>query len=336
MPLSEKEKEQLLELFCKNDLRQVLTAKRKELIRIMNAKDRDDLIANQDYTQYYNWLVELAQDVEEIDLQKPVNYQARQALLLLLEKNADGDIEKINAARRLIRDKIVSRWEKEEDKDIYQKGVELLEEWIHFFISYTNQSAPSINNTYRGMLSVDFTAKQIKMEKDSINLVAKLVYSYLKMQRVTSFYDKENIGWGDEFKEKIFTYTNKSYALIQIVERKIFEDDPDKNYCFREYDAYKRSIDSFTQAYNVKNVKPHLLFLISNPDMAKEYIIGPSGNTPPKMKLWVEEIKDKQFVVLHTKLPNEQLKIAIQKAVAKFMTFRDELIQNYLDSICAN
>jgi hypothetical protein len=336
MPLSDTEKAQLLGLFCKHTVEQIHANKRNELIRIMNVTNRDELIANQDYNQYYNWLVDLARDVEEINVQAPVNYQAKQALLLLMEKNTDGDPEKFDAAKQMIQEKIASQWKAQDDIDIYLKGVELLQEWIHFFISYTNQDVPSINNTYKGMIAVDFPGKQIRKEKDSVNLIAKLVYSYLKMQRVTTFYDKEDIGWGDEFKEKIFKYTNRSYALIQIVERKIFVDDPDKNYCFREYEAYKASIDNFARSYKIGNVKPHMLFLISNPDFSKDFVIGPSGITPTKMQVWVKEIKDKQFAVLHTKLPNEELKITIQKAVAKFMTFRDEFFKNYLDSVCPN
>ncbi len=332
MPLEENDKIAILGVFCRNTLADVRGAKKGEFLRIMRVADRDELIRNGDFTCYYNLLTEICEDVEDLQASGSMTIMVKKALLLLSDKKAAGDVEAFLAAKVMISSKLMPGWN-DDIRELYQTGVGMLEEWIHFFISYTNQSAPASIRLYRKIISNDLLYDEIKRDEQRINLIARLLYTYLRMERSTSFYDKEGIDWGEGFQKKIFDYTKSSYAFIQIVETKIFEQDPPNNYCYKEYDNYKRSIEAFCQDHGLAGISPQLLFLVSNPELTPRYRFEPAGDVGVPVVKWVEDIYATEYKTLHRKLSNSELKLMIQKAVLDCKAYRKTFFRNYVDAI---
>jgi len=80
-----------------------------------------------------------------------------------------------------------------------------------------------------------------------MNLVVALLFKLFKAQRLRTFYDKEVLDWSDDSKAKIFDFSSRTYAFVQLVETEIFERKEEENYCFREYRSYCDSISTFSQ-----------------------------------------------------------------------------------------
>jgi len=333
MPMTQNEKISLLGVFCANTSTSLaLPDAKNSILAIMNATNWEALTANTAFNGWYGHLEELLINIEQLQTAGFSGaLQARKALQLLSDKKDKGDPEEFDACKTLIQCKLMTAWE-ENIRKLYQKGVEMLENWIHFFISYTNQSAPGVNRAYKKMISNEIPYQEIKQFEQERNLIGRLISRYVKMQRVSAFYDKDALAWGNEWRERILNFASTTYGFIQIVETEMFVQDPPKNVCLTEYETYKKSIEGLCADRALGNVQPVFYFLISNPDKLPNFRFEPAG-LHECMKRWVEHIYKVQYATLYKNLSNGQLRQKIQEAAFECKNYQKQLFSKYVESI---
>lgn len=332
MSLTDDQKKNILDLFCGSTHAEITGAGKARLIKLMGAKDRDELTSNPEYNSYFSCLEELLLEIERIMGVDDPPRQVRQALTLLSVKKKKLRNELFPGLMKLIDQKLVPRWPANL-QTAYSQGREMVAEWIHVFVSYTNQSAPGVNNGYKDMLLYEFRDSLFQQYKDEVNLMAGLIYEYFALQKLNVFYDKKDLFIGDRFEEKLDTIGSKSFVFSQFIEAKIFTGDPEKNYCFKEYDTYSKNITALVKDRRLNGVKPFLIFFISNPEKETPYDFKPANLDDEEFEPWVKDIEDNIYIMIYAKLPNERLKIEMQKAAQRVLTYRTDLFSSFLNSI---
>jgi hypothetical protein len=332
MSLTDVQKEKILQLFCRSTHAEISGAGKTKLLTIMGAKNRDDLTSNSEYNSYFSGLEELLLETERIAAEGDLPRQVRQSLSLLSARKRKLNKEMFEALMKLIDQKLGPQWPANL-QTAYSQGREMVAEWIHVFVSYTNQSAPGVNNGYKDMLLYEFRDSLFQQHKDDFNLMAGLIYEYFALQKLNVFYDKKDLFIGDRFKEKLEDLGSKSFVFTQFIEAKIFNGDPPKNYCYKEYDTYSKNITKLLEGRGINDFKPLLIFLISNPEKQNPYDFVPAGLDEEEYKTWIKDIEDNQYLTIYAKLPNEELKIELQKAAKRVLEFRTNLFSTFLNSI---
>jgi len=331
MPLEQREKDKILSVFCKNTCAEISGPAKTEFLRIMRVPGWEELTKNAAFNAYYSLLEELLKLIEELQAIEPGGLRLKKTLELLSEKKTGGEADEINAFKKLVEEKLLPFWG-DGLIDLYHKGVAILEEWDNFFISYTNQSAPGVNRTYKKIISEEVSREELREYGQTVNLIGKVLHAHLKVQRATSFYDKVALHWSDEWRSKIFQYTKSSFAFIQVIETEIFGQDPPNNVCFSEYESYKESIENFCTDHGLPDIKPKFYFLICNPEKKKDFRFEPAEDIP-KLQSWVDHIRETQFETLYKELTKSQLRQKIQEAVLESKAYRKELFRNYVNAI---
>ena len=334
MPLTPIEQNDLLEIFCRHSSESLKgPAAKLELLHIMKAANWEVLTNNATFNACYAKLEEMLLSIEHILSFPATATQLKRALQSLSEKRDKVEQDEFKAYITMMKKKLWPNWDQPAIVS-FTKGLQLLSQWIHFFISYTNQSAPGINRTYKKIISNDLPQQVIRQYEQERNLMGRLIDRYVRMQRASSFYDKDDIAWSDEWEEKITDFTQSSYAFIQIIETEMFEHDPPENICYTEYETYKQSIQQLSTAHALEDIKPKFFFLVSNPDKQEKFRFEPLGRSlTSAVEEWVNLIYRVQYATLYRNLSNSQLKQKIQEAALECKEYKKALLNKYIESI---
>jgi len=331
--MTEKEKkDKLFQLFSQKDHDAAIIAKQQDIFTIMDVKNAQELSDDFLYTNFYQKIIAYKKRVEEIQA-KP-NGQVGDALDFLKDSNK-GNSDNYIYALKLIEDHLVPGWD-EKSKEKFQTGKSLIVEWVYFFLSYTNKSAPAINNIFKDMLLIELPATEFDKEKEEKNLMAKLIYNSFSVQKVYPFYDKVNIELGDKWKKEIFGFTKKSYALCQFIEIEMFADKVEMNYCFQEYFSYKKSMLEFFKRHGIDEVEPLTIYILKNPENSKDFKFEPVGDVEDEISEWIKDIKKTQFISsVYKMMPNQEFRDTIQLAGSKIGKWRQTILDKYLKNLKA-
>jgi len=334
MPLTPTEQDDLLRIFCMHTSESIKGPTAKlEFLRIMRAANWEALTNNASFNSWYAKLEEILLNLEHILSFPNTATQLKRALQLLSEKRDKVGPDEFKAYITMMKAKLWPNWD-QPAKDSFTKGLQLLSQWIHFFISYTNQSAPGINRTYKKIISNDLPQQVIRQFEQERNLMGRLIDRYVRMQRASSFYDKDDIAWSDEWEEKITDFTQSSFAFIQIIETEMFEHDPPQNVCYTEYETYKQSIQHLSTTHALEDIKPKFFFLVSNPDKQEKFRFEPLGRPlTSAVEEWVDLIYKVQYATLYRNLSNSQLKQKIQEAASECKEYKKALLNKFIESI---
>jgi len=325
------QKDALANLFCRYSYADFIQSNYMEVLSIMRVNTPQDLTSIDGYSNFFKSVSDIAEEVSRIEKQNEQETQVKSAIKFLRQKYNDANEEMVAIAKKIIEARIFNTWSEDNQKR-FKTLEKLLTEWGHFFISYTNSSTPVVNNMFKKLLNDELDPSDIRKNKNRVNLIAKVLYKYFKMNRLEVFYDKEDIDWSDDFKDKIFSYCSKSFAFVQFIETEIFQQSQYNNYCYREYDTYCQAINAFAQQNNLQTLKPSYFFIISNPANEKTYNFEPAGLLEPALKQWATLAKEKQFVTIHQGTRSPELRREVQKAAAKIVEIKEKLLADYLNS----
>ena len=75
---------------------------------------------------------------------------------------------------------------------------------------------------------------------DEANIVADIIVSILKDEKVSCFFDKTSIRTGDHLKSHIRPAIQKAFVFIQLVQTGTF--DTDQNWCYLEYRMFSEHL----------------------------------------------------------------------------------------------
>ncbi|MEO6230428.1 MAG: hypothetical protein ABJB11_13735 [Ferruginibacter sp.] len=331
--MTENQKRDFLELFCKYAPGDIISTRQADILMIMDVKDPAELATLNGYCEYYKQLSDIAVNVEKINAHDTQEKQVKYAIEFFKKQITAVDNSLLIATDMMIKARCFPNWN-DENRNRYATGRGLIIDWIHLFISYTNSSKPAINITYRNLLKNQLGTPYFNRNKDDMNLIAALLYKFFKAERMNTFYDKEEIGWSDEWKDKIFPYAAKSIAFVQFIELEAFHGTSANNYCYKEYVSYMDSITAFSKSNNLQVFKPIFFFIISNPTKSEKFSYKPANleNDDLKLNTWAEFIKDKQYITLHEKMTDGELRIKIQEAANKIVVAKKEVFDNFLNS----
>lgn len=329
--MTEEQKNNFLEFFGKYPLSEILSSRQNQILIVMGVAEPDQLSGIEGYGEYYKIVTDIAGMMEKIAKLESADMQTKDAISFVGEKLKTANTDSVVAADKLIRSRLFIHWD-EKNQERYTTGKKLLLDWIHFFISYTNSSMPSINNTYKSLLRSQLGTTYINNNKEKMNLMAALLYKFFKTQKMNTFYDKEKIDWSEDFKKIIFTYTQKSFAFVQFIEPDIFYGTNADNYCYQEYKSYLKSVADFADKNKLKDFAPVFFFIISNPSNSREYKYRPANLEDAELNTWADYIKDNQYVTLHAKMTDEELELQIQKASYKIVELKKTVFRSFLNS----
>lgn len=326
------QKAALLELFVKWTPGEIV-ANPDNILLTMGVQQPAELNTMDGYGEYYKLLWDKASGLEKISNLTHQSLQVKEAISYLGNTIKERNKDAIAAVDRIIHDRLIPKWD-QQHKEKYSTGRQLLSDWIHFFISYTNSSRPGINNTYRSLLKTQLGSDYVNSNREKMNLVAALLYKFFKTQRMNTFYDKEEIEWSDDFKDVMFSYAAKAFAFVQFVEPDIFYGSSDTNFCYKEYMSYTKSIAEFSQANQLQDIEPVYFFIVSNPANAKEYKFKPANldEDAPELGKWADIVKARQYVTLHTKMTDAELQIKVQEASSKMVEMKKRMIEKFMNS----
>lgn len=165
-----------------------------------------------------------------------------QLFSLLWGKKIGLKIEELGILHDLIKDSFYTVWSNK-DKKLYNKGYEIMTSWKDYFLSYTRKSLPATNNDFKKLVAHHLPAKARSVSIDDENLLAKLIAKCLSENNLDGFFDCDDLKTGETIGTKIFEYCDKTFALVQLLEKPSFK--PiigGKNWCFEEYSAFKSKL----------------------------------------------------------------------------------------------
>ncbi len=124
--------------------------------------------------------------------------------------------------------------------DKYKLGIEMIDEWVDFFLSYTNRDQPELNTSYSPDLEKSFKRQEWNDSYDKTNFLAKLIIKYIKTYNsLNAFFDQESMVNGDDLNASIFKYCEKTFAFAQLVEPIGLAFQHNKtNWCYDEYSHF--------------------------------------------------------------------------------------------------
>jgi hypothetical protein len=192
-----------------------------------------------------------------------------------------------------------------EMKKKFDDGVQFLEKKISYFCSYTTKGLPELNSNYEetvvGVFGVNKHKEEDKWKR--INYVAKLIVRYLNnLGNHNYFFDRDKLVNGDEIKTQIYDYCERAAAFVILAQQETFNDigveQGEYNWCFAEYEQYKKSnTDRLLIVYKIPGISRPLVGdgrirewfdYLSNPNAILNSEIAPDAKSA-EIKLLVQK-----------------------------------------------
>jgi len=279
------------------------------------------------YNSFYCGLKEEQKNIELI-LENPVEMIQVKNLLtrLLLLKRASEQQDRKLIFNELIHAAIEydGLWAKNQEAiKKYKEGASMIDEWVDFFLSYTNRDQPEVNNTFDKVLKKIFKKKEWNDNVEELNMLAKLLVRYLKQRgQLNVFFDQQSMICGDNIEDKVNDYCTKTFSFAQLIQWQALANDADKkNWCFHEYSTFDKN--------NINKEKGLFFFKIYDvPDDPQDV-----KNIPITWRPWVQQALTTVNVVIPKDLESSKLREKCGEVADQILSVRDNIINKYLASI---
>lgn len=325
MKLTGRLQEKLIELFACYSIDEI-KENSGELLKEKIGEDNYRKITEiQEYNEFYVKLKELREKLElELDIDEDIQ-QVKNCLKLLHEKRKESRKD-FQLLEKLIREGIYkSNWNQAQ-KDYFDFGIEMIDRWKDYFLSYTNRNKHETNNYFRKIIRSVFGSTFFNDNKEKFNCVAHLIVKYLKEDGLEGFFDKHDIDYGNEWEEKIIKNCKAVYAFVQLVEKPIFihkEDGP--NWCHKEFETFTRRIEETERERGLSTHNRHFFIL-----MYTKEEISPA-NLHHDHRNWESKITKTQYINDLAAMDERKIRFEIGK-FAKFIIFtREQLLTDYCE-----
>ena len=280
------------------------------------------------YAEEYNRVKTAKQKIEHIE-QKYSQQHGDQALqcLCLLKELRTGTVDPSHefvVTRDLIQRTLYARWPKP-DQDLFDERRRVFDQWVDFFLSYTNRDASATNNRYKSLISAQFGWPR-KAEVLARNQVAKVIAKFLEQHSLRGFVDYNNMQCGDEIEDKIIEYCRTAIAFVQLVEDEALREPPPPkaNWCHKEHFA-------FTQAklpVQEGQVQANRRFFV----LAGGRELAAPENMGEAYREWFQDMSSRLDIVIDSVnvKPWDNLKLEVRKVARQILTARAQLIDSML------
>jgi hypothetical protein len=202
--------------------------------------DYEELARGSAYATAYTYLDQMRRRIDQISDRQSGNptAQSRQALALLKSYRKENRFEDIQVCSDLIRGALLPTWGPAERRE-FDEGAAFLQEFVDYFLSYSNRNAELINGRFRRAFSRS-TRDLVRELETKVNLVALQIVGLLKNDNgLAGFYDADQVKLGDAIKDSIFAGAGSAIVFVQLVVRPmLIKPTSEENWCFREYRVY--------------------------------------------------------------------------------------------------
>jgi hypothetical protein len=315
-------KEKLIVLFAANTIEEIEESNGERLKQAFGINDSRQLFENIDFNSYYELLKTLSSQLETIASETKGREQVKDCLRWIREEKDNENPENIGIISRLIRERFYKKKWNQSEKKYFDHGVEMLEKWKDFFLSYTNRNSTETNSDFEDILDHVFKS-DFQDNREKMNYLAKLIAHYLvNFEGLTAFYDKDVITCGDIIKEKIFHHCTSVFAFVQLVEPIIFSYSKNqKNWCFEEFNKFDRWLDNSGQTRDNR----YYFFLTESKDR-----VFPA-NFPAIFHDWKAKIEERHYGDLRQLSDNNEIKFKVKIVAKKIVETKKQILDSYMD-----
>jgi hypothetical protein len=247
----------LVKLYAHNTIEQINGG--PNLLEQAFGKPADELAKEWGFAESKSLVENLRQEIEHrrAYLSTPdIRLQISECLKMLLQiamydkgPKSTRDL-KIDTMSALFREMFLNQWSAQQQEH-FSFVFDKIKQWNTYFISYTNEGAKQIYHAYQSVIDLYVDPETIKKrdsEKD--NLLAEAIVHRLRKRLLNrSFYDKENVKYGDDLKLKIGPACSNAFGFLQLVQLETFDVLKNVNWCFEEYQLFQEG--------NEKEIKTH-------------------------------------------------------------------------------
>jgi hypothetical protein len=291
------------------------------------AETNEAILLTRGYAPFYCKLKEIKSKIENIVSHPGEMAQVKNLLtfLLSLKRLSSEHRDKKIMFREMIASAIENKklWANSpEAVDKYNQGACMIDEWVDFFLSYTNRDQPEVNNSFDESLKKSFKRKDWDDSFEDLNMLARLIVKYLRLGGLNIFFDQQSMICGDNIEDKVEKYCTNTFAFAQLIQRQILTDDArKKNWCYHEYKTFKKA--------NTGNEKG--IYFFKTYDVPDSYRDVPG--IPNDWEDWVKDALGRVNIIIPQKLENNELKQKCSDIAKEILTVRDRIIINYLASV---
>ncbi|NIM10989.1 MAG: hypothetical protein GTO45_03295 [Candidatus Aminicenantes bacterium] len=317
-----KTKEKLIDLFAANTIKEIEENNGERLKQAFEISDFHQLLEDNEFNSYYEILKTFRYKLDTIARETEGIEQVKDCLRWISEEKDEKNLENVEIISRLIRKRFCQEEWNQSEKKYFDDGIEMLEKWKDFFLSYTNQNSTETNSDFEDILDHVFKS-DFQDNREKTNYLARLIAHYLvKFEGLTAFYDKDNITCGDKIKEKILKHCTSVYAFVQLVEQPIFSySNNQKNWCFEEFKKFDQWLAKSGQTQDNR----YYFFLTESIDR-----VFPA-NFPGIYKNWRNKIEERHVEDLSQLGNNREIRSKVKIVAKKIVETKKQILDSYMD-----
>lgn len=315
-------KEKLIDLFAANTIAEIEENNGERLKQTFGISDPHQLFENNEFNSYYEILKTFRYELDTIANETKGKEQVKNCLRWIREEKDNKNLENIEIISRLIRERFYNKKWAQSEKKYFDHGVEMLEKWKDFFLSYTNRNSTETNSDFEDVLDHVFKS-DFQDNREKMNYLARLIAHYLvNFEGLAAFYDKDNITCGDIIKKKIFDHCTSVFAFVQLVEPMIFSySNNQKNWCFEEFKKFDQWLANTGQTRDNR-----YYFILTE---SKDRVFP--ANFPGIYKNWRNKIEERHFEDLSQLGNNREIKFKVKIVAEKIVETKKQILDSYMD-----
>jgi hypothetical protein len=317
-----KTKEKLIDLFAANTIKEIEENNGERLKKAFGISKPNRLFENNEFNSYYELLKTLSSQLETIARETKGREQVKDCFRWISEEKDEKNLENVEIISRLIRKRFYQEEWNQSEKKYFDDGIEMLEKWKDFFLSYTNRNSTETDSDFEDILDHVFKS-DFQDNREKMNYLARLIAHYLvKFEGLTAFYDKDNITCGDKIKEKILNHCTSVFAFVQLVEQPIFSySDNQKNWCFEEFKKFDRWLAKSGQTQDNR----YYFFLTESINR-----VFPAS-FPNIYKNWKNKIEERHVEDLSQLRDNREIRFKVKIVAEKIVETKKQILDSYMD-----
>ena len=226
----------------------------------------------------------------------------------------------IESIKALLRAMYASRWSVAQ-KEHFEFACAHLINWEGGFLSYTNRRSRPHNWRYKAVIRRYIGIGARDPSWDEANIVADIIVSILKDERVSCFFDKTSVRTGDHLENHIRPAIHKAFVFIQLVQTGTF--DTDQNWCYLEYQMFSEHLQ---QIINERGYLSEVFQSCFSPVLTDKKENLDPRLIPDHFRTWRREIfEDRHYATLPTS--DSQFEYEVKKLAWRIIDLQQKILK---------
>ena len=323
MTVTKKMQAKMIDFFAGHSADEIQRDSGEELNIEIGTGSYRELNEDQEYTEFFEALLTIRKDLDfAIEGEEGIK-QVKLCLSLLHEKRKSKD--DFELLTKLIRKGICLGWN-EEQKKYFEFGVEMMDKWKDYFLSYTSRNFNETNSCLKEPISeVLGTDVYDDNNKGKFNCVALLIKKCLDENQLEGFLDRHDMNTGDPIDQKVQEHCTSVFTFVQLVEMVMFtkrkkNGDDQRNWCHDEFDIFDRWVKG-----TELNVQKKRYFFIH--PYEKEVLLP--ADLHPDYQEWKERIFKTMFIDNLRDMNAYKIKLEMHKLAREIRDSRENILEDY-------